>query len=51
MSTRLNRQLLLTVLVDSESQYHKELTVRHPRIIIVSISLAAPAAPSNPYGY
>jgi predicted lipoprotein with Yx(FWY)xxD motif len=26
------------------SQYHKELTVRHPRIIIASISLAAAAA-------
>src|SRR5689334_17994456 len=26
------------------SQYHKELTVRHPKIIIASISLAAAAA-------
>jgi len=26
------------------SQYHKELTVRHPRIIIASVSLAAAAA-------
>ena len=28
----------------ARSQYHKELTVRHPRIIIASISLAAAAA-------
>ena len=44
MSTQLNHRRLLTVLVDSASQSRKELTVRHPRIIIASISLAAAAA-------
>jgi hypothetical protein len=38
---------LLIVLVEMYSQYHKELTVRHPRIIIASISLAAAATTSH----
>src|SRR6202021_573118 len=42
---RVNTESLLTELVDSaHTQYHKELTVRHPRIIIASICLAAAAA-------
>ncbi len=40
----LNHPLLLSELVDSATPISKELTVRHPRIIIASISLAAAAA-------
>jgi hypothetical protein len=43
-ATRAHHLLLLNSLVDSDNQYHKELTVRHPRIVIASISLAAAAA-------
>jgi predicted lipoprotein with Yx(FWY)xxD motif len=44
MTTLVNHLLLRTLLVDKHSKYCKELTVRHPKIIIASISLAAAAA-------
>jgi predicted lipoprotein with Yx(FWY)xxD motif len=40
----MNHLRLLTVLVDSAQSTTEELTVRHPKIIIASISLAAAAA-------
>jgi predicted lipoprotein with Yx(FWY)xxD motif len=44
MTAIVNHLLLLTLLVDRHGKYYKEQIVRHPRIIIASISLAAAAA-------